>query len=157
MSDPRTIAKAVLAKASAYDQRMPDPDVTVLEAWTEAFSGGGVWMAEALDAVAEHYRQPRPPRIMPGDVIAAIAKMPVTSSRERLASEIGFWAQYPYSRRIQELTGLEWAPTYPTPDGVHGNPDTERIFHRQEFQEWILDNLDRMLEQAPQRAIGGGR
>lgn len=66
-------AKSVLAKASFFDQAFAHPDMGILAAWTEAM--GDVNQADALAAVTEHYSQPGPRRIMPGDVIAIVKRI----------------------------------------------------------------------------------
>jgi hypothetical protein len=64
-----TTAKAVLAKASLYDQTMAKPDPGILDAWTEAI--GAIDLNAALRAVAAHYTEEHR-RIMPADVIKRV-------------------------------------------------------------------------------------
>jgi hypothetical protein len=71
--NPMDTAKAVLAKASFYDSRMPTPDINVARAWAEVL--GNVALEDALAAVAGHYTAPAPERIMPGDVLAGVRKL----------------------------------------------------------------------------------
>lgn len=67
---PIDTAKAVLAKASLYDQSFAHPDAGIAVAWCEAL--GDIDRDAALRAVTTHYRQPGPRRIMPGDVIDCV-------------------------------------------------------------------------------------
>lgn len=62
-------ATMALGKAALLDQRMPAPDRNVVRAWAQALHRSLVTPAEAADAVLEHYRQPSPWPIMPGNVI----------------------------------------------------------------------------------------
>lgn len=65
-------AKAVLAKASLFDQTFSTPDLGVAVAWAEAL--GRTNQADAVRAVTEHY-QTQTRRIMPADVIAAVRRI----------------------------------------------------------------------------------
>src|SRR5574338_215388 len=71
------IAGRVLAYAKLLDGRMPQADPGVLKAWTQVFDGQPVFLEESLQAVTEHYRQENAPRIMPGDIIGRIRRMPI--------------------------------------------------------------------------------
>lgn len=65
-------AKAVLAKASLFDQTLATPDLAIAVAWAEAL--GNIDQDDALDAVTSHYTtQTR--RIMPADVIAGVKRI----------------------------------------------------------------------------------
>lgn len=59
------VARAVLAKAAAYDKSMPAPDPVVIMAWTEVL--GDLDIRLALDAVTQHYKT-ESRRIMPADI-----------------------------------------------------------------------------------------
>nr|WP_296764144.1 hypothetical protein [Rhodococcus sp. (in: high G+C Gram-positive bacteria)] len=140
------VATRVLALAAMVDRRIPAYDPGAVQAWAFMFEGQGVFVDEAREAVRAHYRKPNAFPIQPGDVIDHCRKMPVNSSRERLAAEITKWSQYPYSGRVQELTGMAWEPTFPAPDGVHGDVDAEREFHRNELRQWIQNNGEHLLD-----------
>lgn len=62
-------ATVALAKARLLDGRMPSPDPAVIAAWAEAFYRTRVTREEAAAAVIQHYRQPAPRPLMPGDVL----------------------------------------------------------------------------------------
>jgi hypothetical protein len=68
-------AKAVLAKASLYDQTFAKPDMGILRAWAEAFDG--ITVEDAMQAVADHYgpKNLQTRRIMPADVIRSVRHM----------------------------------------------------------------------------------
>lgn len=99
------IASFVLAKAAVLDHRTPQPDELVVEAWAESFVGQPVWMAEALRAVTEHYRQPDPSRLMPGDVLARTRAMQPgpDSSDERLHDFVDTLIRHPFSPLVQQV------------------------------------------------------
>jgi hypothetical protein len=65
-------ARAVLAKASAFDPRFRKPDPLIVAAWTEAL--GDINFDLALAAVTEHYRTETDRTLMPGDVLAAVRR-----------------------------------------------------------------------------------
>ena len=144
------IASAVLGLASILDPRIPDPDENGLrvQAWADCFEGQGVYPSEALEAVRIHYRKPNSFPIKPGDVIAAIAAMPINSSPERLRAFMNKWSNYPYSTVIQELTGTSWTPSYPTPEGIHGDVEAEKAYHKAEFREWLRENGNELIRAA---------
>lgn len=150
MDHYEAVARKVLALAAVLDHRIPDPDAAGLRvrAWADCFRGADVFETEALEAVRRHYSRPNPFPIAPGDVIATIKTMPVTSSRERTMAFIARWADYPYSGAIQKLTGLDWQPSYPTPEGVHGDPAAEREFHRRELRHWIATHGEQLVQAA---------
>jgi hypothetical protein len=68
-------AKAVLAKASLYDQTFARPDPGILRAWAEAFQG--IAVDDGLQAVADHYgpKNLQTRRLMPADVIRSVRQM----------------------------------------------------------------------------------
>jgi hypothetical protein len=64
-------ARAVLAKASAYDPMFRNPDPIILAAWTEAL--GTLDIGACLAVVTEHYRT-ETRSLMPADVIAGVKR-----------------------------------------------------------------------------------
>lgn len=62
-------ARAVLAKASAYDPMFRNPDPVILAAWTEAL--GALNVDACLMVVTEHYRT-ETRTLMPADVITGV-------------------------------------------------------------------------------------
>lgn len=77
------VAKAVLAKASLYDQSFANPDLGILRAWAKVLEDteADTDMPAALAAVDIHYgRETR--RIMPADISRNI-----TEARRRVALE----------------------------------------------------------------------
>lgn len=151
MDHYEAVARKVLALAAVLDPRIPDPDAAGLrvQAWADCFRGArDVFEAEALEAVRRHYSKPNPFPIAPGDVIATIKTMPIGSSRERTMAFIARWADYPYSPAIEQLTGMRFTPTYPTPEGIHGNVEAEREFHKQELREWIRAHGEQLVQAA---------
>lgn len=65
-------AKAVLAKASLFDQTFATPDLGIAVAWSEAL--GDLDKTDAMRAVTEHYAS-QTRRIMPADVIAGVRRI----------------------------------------------------------------------------------
>jgi hypothetical protein len=65
-------AKAVLAKASLYDQSFATPDLGIAVAWAEAL--GDLDKDDALRVVADHYTA-ETRRIMPADVKAGVRRI----------------------------------------------------------------------------------
>lgn len=64
--------KAVLAKASLYDQTFAKPDLGIAVAWSSLI--GDLDRADALQAVEDHYgAQTR--RLMPADIIAGVKRI----------------------------------------------------------------------------------
>lgn len=126
------IAGRVLAYAKLLDGRMPQADPGVLKAWTQVFDGQPVFLEESLQAVTEHYRQENAPRIMPGDIIGRIRRMPIgpQSSTERIDHEINKWANRPWSPALATLTGVD------IPDDVRETPDAYR-----QWVDWHRDAL----------------
>lgn len=75
-------AKAVLAKASLYDQTFARPDMGIAVAWSEAL--GNVNREDALQSVTEHYAaQTR--RMMVADVLDGVRR--IRNERIRRAAE----------------------------------------------------------------------
>lgn len=79
-------AKAVLAKASLYDQSFANPDMGIAVAWAEAF--GEIDCRDALNTVTDHYSQPAPRRIMPGDVIDGVRRIRAERVRRVPSAEL---------------------------------------------------------------------
>ncbi len=106
MIDYATIAAKVLAKACIFDHRL-DPAPQTITAWAEAFADSRrVWTDEALKAVTNHYSQPNPFPIFPGDVIAYCREQPIWSSPEHAADTLGrLCRDHPHSPAIEEYTG----------------------------------------------------
>jgi hypothetical protein len=65
-------AKAVLAKASLFDQTFARPDMGIAVAWAEAF--GDMDQADAMQVVTEHYRS-QTRRLMPADVLDGVRRI----------------------------------------------------------------------------------
>ncbi|KZM71115.1 hypothetical protein [Nocardia terpenica] len=100
---------------------------------------------EAVEAVRQYYRDPSNVySIMPARVLAAVAELPPHASEARFRAFIRRWAEYPYSGQIQRLTGMEWWPTLPLPDGVRGDTAAERAYHVDELKAWVRDNWAEM-------------
>ncbi|MBM4707853.1 hypothetical protein GS982_01745 [Rhodococcus hoagii] len=148
MNHYQAVATKALALAAVLDPRVPDFDEARVHAWADCFAGRDIFEAEALQAVRDHYSQPNPWPILPGNVIDRVSRMPVNSSPERVKAFIARWSNYPYSNAIQQLTGLDWTPTYPAPPGIHGNLEAEREFHRREMRQWIADNALQLVQGA---------
>lgn len=71
MTDLET-AKAVLAKASLYDQTFAKPDLGIAVAWSSLI--GGLDRDDALQAVEDHYgAQTR--RLMPADILVGVKRL----------------------------------------------------------------------------------
>ncbi|MEV0759611.1 hypothetical protein [Nocardia sp. NPDC050435] len=155
MSNPAAVdaASRAYAYASALDPRLPDPDPARIQAWADCFTDADVWPVEAVAAVRIYYQRPNPFPIMPGDVITLVAAMPPNSSEARLRQFFRTWSEYPYSGQIQRVTGIDWEPSYPTPEGIHGDPAAERAFHVAELQAWVRNNWQDLLRAALAREI----
>ncbi|OZD05118.1 hypothetical protein CH275_12165 [Rhodococcus sp. 06-235-1A] len=119
LDDAIDIAADVLAKAALLDYRMPRRDDGVTAAWAEIFVDEPIWIKEALEAVAIHYKKPDPTRLMPGTVLAIVAAIPIgpDSSDERVDSWLLGCAQHPYSFAIEEHTGVKTPRWDDTPAG----------------------------------------
>lgn len=161
MPDLEEIASKVLGMAALLDTRIPNYDPAAVKAWAFVFDGHPMYLNEALDAVKAHYAKPNPFPIKPGDVIEHVKKLPVDSSPERMWDEVRKWSQYPYSGRVQALTGIDWEPTFPTPEGIHGDPAKEKQFHVDELMDHVYAHqmeIDMVAAQAHiPRQIGSGR
>ncbi|MDJ0403938.1 hypothetical protein QNA23_10635 [Rhodococcus erythropolis] len=145
MSTPAAvaIAAAVLAKAALIDYRMPKPDDAVIEVWAEVFAGQQVWLAEAIDAVAVHYRQPEAPRLMPGHILKIVASLPLgaNSSDDRINHWLGQCSRNPYSLAVEDRTGIA-PPQWEPPTGLTIAESTD--WASQQYRAWLLDNRDRL-------------
>ncbi|CAM4331901.1 hypothetical protein NONI108955_21270 [Nocardia ninae] len=146
-------ASRAYAYAAALDPRLPDPDPVRIRAWADVLTGTDVWPDEAVQAVRIYYQRPNPYPIMPGDVIAIVKTLPPNTSEARLRSWFRAWSEYPYSGQIQRITGMCWEPTYPTPEGIHGDPAAERAYHVAELKQWVRDNWTTMMRAALAREI----
>ncbi|QDF15447.1 hypothetical protein SEA_MOLLYMUR_87 [Gordonia phage Mollymur] len=139
------LARAVLAKAALLDRRMK-LDIETLDdavaAWAEILAESDVFAQEALAAVKSHYAQKGAWPIMPGDVIDYVAKLPISSSPERVTHWLRKWSYFPYSTTIQEKCGLDWTPPDPPADVAGQGSQAVRHFHIKQFQAWIGANLD---------------
>ncbi|WP_157978334.1 MULTISPECIES: hypothetical protein [Nocardia] len=145
MSTSIEIATAAYAMAAAIDQSIPAPTKMRLQAWAALFEGQDLGVTEAVQAVKDYYRQPNRFPIKPGDILAITRTMPVTSSPERVEAFIDRWSVHPYSRTIQDLTGIEWSP--PDPPKGFDVDDAEKLreFHLAAFRKWIARNHTRMV------------
>lgn len=149
MSNPIEVATAAYATAAAIDPAMPDPSELRIRAWAQVFDGQQIGVAEAIAAVTDYYRGADRYPIKPGDVLAAVRAMPLTSSPERIAAFIDRWSVHPYSTAIQRLTGMDWAPPFPVPTSVNADDAQElRAFHLREFQRWIARNRSTLITRA---------
>ncbi|AXH70464.1 hypothetical protein HOT75_gp077 [Gordonia phage Daredevil] len=138
------LARAILAKVSLLDRRMKLEAETLDEAvaaWAEQLSESDVFTVEAMAGIKAHYGKAGAWPIMPGDLIGHAAKMPVTSSPERLRHWLRKWSYFPYSTVIQERCGLQWAPPEPPAEIAAQGSSAVRQFHRRAFMEWIGSNL----------------
>jgi hypothetical protein len=70
---PFETAVVILGKASLFDSRIPQADKAVAQAWAEAL--GDINTRDAVQAVIDHYNEPSPDRIVPGDVRARVRKI----------------------------------------------------------------------------------
>ncbi|MGS2809483.1 hypothetical protein [Nocardia sp. MW-W600-9] len=142
-------ASAAYAMAAAIDAQMPEPTKLRIQAWAALFEGQGIGPEDAVAAVKAYYRRPGRFPIKPGDVIAGVAALPVTSSPARIEAFLDRWSQHPYSQAIQQMTGLDWSPPWPPPAAVStDDPDALVAFHRREFQRWIDRNRARLVAKA---------
>lgn len=139
-------ATAAYAMAAAIDPQMPEPTKLRIQAWAALFEGQGVGAEDAVAAVKDYYRKPGRYPIKPGDVIAGVAALPITSSAARIEAFLDRWSHYPYSQAIQQMTGMAWSPTWPPPPTVPADdPDALVAFHRDEFKRWITRNRARLI------------
>ena len=144
MSTPAlAIASAVLAKAGLADYRMPKPDDAVTEVWAEVFENQPIWLPEALQAVAIHYRQHDAPRLMPGHVLKLVSALPLgaTSRDDRINHWLGQCARNPYSLAVEDRTGIP-TPQWEAPAGLSVADAT--AWASQQHRAWLLDNRDRL-------------
>lgn len=145
MSTPAAvaIAAAVLAKAALIDYRMPKPDDAVIEVWAEVFCGQPVWLAEAIDAVAVHYRQPAAPRLMPGHILKIVATIPLgaTSSDDRINHWLGQCSRNPYSLAVEDRTGIP-TPQWEAPPDLSGADAT--AWACKQHHSWLLEHRDEL-------------
>ncbi|WP_067503640.1 hypothetical protein [Nocardia puris] len=139
--------------AAALDPRIPDPDPARLAAWAAVLDGQDVSADDAVEAVKVHYRRANAFPVLPGDIIVAVGAMPPNFSQARLRSFIVRWSAYPYSGQIQRVTGMYWEPTYPTPEGTHGDPVAERDFHVAELQSWVREHWTELMRAGMAREI----
>lgn len=106
------IAAAVIAEAAGIDTRIrkglgsQDALDRQIESWARVFHGQPIWPLEALEAVAEHYRNGDAFPIMPGNILEACKRQPVWSSPEHASWFLDRWAQHPWSTAIEEHTGM---------------------------------------------------
>lgn len=99
--DAEDVARAVLAKAAAIDNRLPPPDLAVIAAWTEQLQQ--LTPADALTAVTEHYAT-ETRRIMPADVRRIATRLAnERHDRNRLAELTAGPANPAAQRRAAEL------------------------------------------------------
>ncbi|WP_329405485.1 hypothetical protein OG563_26855 [Nocardia vinacea] len=148
---PIEIATAAYATAAAIDPSMPEPTRLRIQAWASLLDGQDFGVTEAVQAVQDYYRKPNRFPIKPGDIIAAVKTMPVTSSPERISAFIDRWSAHPYSTAIQTMTGMDWCPPYPPPAkaGIDVNdPDALRAFHQREFKKWVEKNRGELVSRA---------
>ncbi|MFE5290114.1 hypothetical protein ACFRAQ_34545 [Nocardia sp. NPDC056611] len=138
-------AAAAYSAAAAIDRRIPAATKDRVAAWAALFAGTDVEPDEAVEAVQQYYRDASNMySIMPARVLAAVAELPPNHSEARLKAFIRLWAEYPYSGQIQRLTGMDWTPTLPLPEGIHGNTAKERAYHVDELKAWVRDNWAEM-------------
>lgn len=141
------IAAAVLARAVTLDHRMHVTPESV-QAWADCFDDRSIWTEEAVRAVSEHYSQPSPFPVMPGDVLDRVAQMGLTakSSQERIDWTIDYWAQRPYTRGLTDATGVEFTlPVEPDEVRRQGSWATHD-WHRNWLRGWVAENRERLVE-----------
>ncbi|RDI65710.1 hypothetical protein [Nocardia pseudobrasiliensis] len=149
--NPRHIeaATTAYAAAEALDPQMPAADLIRLQAWADLFVDDNIGPAEALAAVKDFYRQPQRFPIKPGDIIARVRRMPVTSSPERIRAFIDRWSDHPYSDAISRITGMTWTPPYPPPADIdRDDPDALRAYHRAAYKTWIATHRAELEQRA---------
>lgn len=141
------IAAAVLQRAVTLDHRIQvSPDA--VNAWADCFEDKWVWTEEAVRAVSDHYSQPSPFPIMPGDVLDRVAQMDMNakSSQERIDWTIDFWAERPYVNGLIESTGVEFTlPVEPDEVRQKGSWATHD-WHREWLRGWVAENRERLVE-----------
>ncbi|MFI5776968.1 hypothetical protein [Nocardia sp. NPDC051570] len=131
--------------AAAIDRRIPAPTADRIAAWAALFDGSDVEPDEAVEAVRRYYRDASNVySIMPARVLDAVNSLPPDASEARFRAFIKVWANYPYSGQIQRVTGMEWTPTFPLPEGIHGDTAAERAYHVDELKAWVRDNWPEM-------------
>lgn len=142
-------ASSAYAMAAAIDPQMPEATKMRIQAWAQLFEPEDIAAADAVKAVQKYYSEANRFPIKPGDIIAGVKEMPITSSPTRIAAFIARWSEHPYSTAIQQMTGMDWKPTWPLPAHVDpDNVDQVRAFHRAEFQQWIARHRDKLIRKA---------
>lgn len=151
MPTPTTIdiATKVLAKARIMDYRMrlgstEDESAAQIMAWAECFDGQPIWPQEALDAVAQHYRNKNAFPLMPGDVLDHCRRQPVWSSAEHVSAWLDWAVEHPWTPALEEYVGRPVLPMRPDSYSIDDKPrlvEQRRAFvaqHRQALIEAIL-------------------
>ncbi|KIQ15327.1 hypothetical protein RU01_15420 [Rhodococcus sp. MEB064] len=100
-----------------------------------------------MKAVSEHYSQPSPFPIMPGDVIDRVAQMDLNpkSSQERIDWTIDFWAERPYTSGLVLATGVEFhLPVEPDAVRLKGSW-AAHDWHRDWLRHWVAENREKLV------------
>ncbi|WP_037183798.1 hypothetical protein [Rhodococcoides fascians] len=138
-------AAAALERAAVLDHRLTVTEATV-QAWADCFTDKPIWLDEAVKAVGDHYSQPSPFPIMPGDVLARVADIELgpKSSQERIDWFLDTWAQHPYARALMEATGVEFKLP-PEPDEFRTNSWGAHNWHRDWLIGWVNENREKLV------------
>jgi len=105
------IAAAVIAEAAGIDTRIrkglanQEALDRQIESWARVFQGQPIWPREALEAVAEHYRNGDAFPIMPGNILEYCKRQPVWSSPEHAAAWLDWAAENPWTPALEMYVG----------------------------------------------------
>ncbi|MCW2092454.1 UNVERIFIED_ORG: hypothetical protein M2328_005734 [Rhodococcus erythropolis] len=138
--------RAVMRRAKAMDNRLPNFSDDRLEAW-HAVLEDACWPAEALAAVKAHYAKPNAFQILPGDVVDYCKSQPAWSSADHAREFLRKWCQHPYSGAIGMQAGIE-EPLFAIPESVVRDDHKKYLIHR--LNAWVSENeqmlIDNILE-----------
>lgn len=148
--------RAVMRRAKALDNRLPNFSDDRLDAW-HAVLEDSCWPAEALDAVKAHYAKPNAFQILPGDVVAYCQAQPVWSSVDHAREFLYKWCQHPYSGAIGLQAGIP-EPVFTIPAGVPRHE--EKKWLTEQLTAWVAaeetDLIKRIIETKLSRAHSDG-
>lgn len=140
-----TITRDILSFAVALDPRIrPASWEATIAAWEMVFKqAGDVLPDEARQAVVMHYEKGNAFPIMPGDIVSNIRKLPLNSSRGRVSNFIERWAERPYARVLEVVTGETYHP--PARD-MSLAPDEQLEEDRDHYRAWAMSNREKFIQ-----------
>lgn len=143
--DNRAMAKAVLKRASMYDESIAQPTALAsLEDKIDAWAGiltGKAWPSEAVDAVDAFYGgKTWGKSLMPGDVIEYCRRLPFWSSPEHATFRIEQWLRWPNCHQIEDHCGIE-VPESTRQESREATVNARLDWGRQHWQELLAGLL----------------